>query len=59
MLRQSRHLHRRKKFLVRGRACGNPGVLVIRPEVGFMSLEEVGDGLELFAREVLPVVREL
>jgi alkanesulfonate monooxygenase SsuD/methylene tetrahydromethanopterin reductase-like flavin-dependent oxidoreductase (luciferase family) len=40
-------------------ACGNPGVLVIRPEVGFMSLEEVGDGLELFAREVLPVVRKL
>ena len=40
-------------------ACGNPGVLVIRPEVGFMSLEEVGDGLELFAREVLPVVRDL
>jgi len=40
-------------------ACGNPGVLVIRPEIGTMSLEEVGDGLELFAREVLPVVREL
>ncbi len=40
-------------------ACGNPGVLVIRPEIGTMSLQEVGDGLELFAREVLPVVRKL
>ncbi len=40
-------------------ACGNPGVLVIRPEIGTMSLQEVGDGLELFAREVLPVVRTL
>jgi alkanesulfonate monooxygenase SsuD/methylene tetrahydromethanopterin reductase-like flavin-dependent oxidoreductase (luciferase family) len=40
-------------------ACGNPGVLVIRPEIGTMSLEAVGDGLELFAKEVLPVVREL
>jgi alkanesulfonate monooxygenase SsuD/methylene tetrahydromethanopterin reductase-like flavin-dependent oxidoreductase (luciferase family) len=40
-------------------ACGNPGVLVIRPEIGTMSLQEVGDGLELFAREVLPVVSKL
>ncbi len=40
-------------------ACGNPGVLVIRPEIGTMSLQEVGDGLELFAREVLPIVRKL
>jgi alkanesulfonate monooxygenase SsuD/methylene tetrahydromethanopterin reductase-like flavin-dependent oxidoreductase (luciferase family) len=40
-------------------ACGNPGVLVIRPEIGTMSLQEVGDGLELFAREVLPTVQAL
>lgn len=40
-------------------ASGNPGVLVIRPEIGTMSLEAVGDGLELFAREVLPVLRKL
>jgi alkanesulfonate monooxygenase SsuD/methylene tetrahydromethanopterin reductase-like flavin-dependent oxidoreductase (luciferase family) len=40
-------------------ASGNPGVLVIRPEIGSMSLDEVGDGLELFAREVLPVLRKL
>ncbi len=40
-------------------ACGKPDVLVIRPEIGAMSLEEVGDGLELFARECLPVVRKL
>jgi hypothetical protein len=26
-------------------------------ELGDMSLQEVGDGLELFAREVLPVLR--
>ena len=35
------------------------GVLVIRPEMGSMSLQEVGDGLELFAREVLPTVQKL
>jgi alkanesulfonate monooxygenase SsuD/methylene tetrahydromethanopterin reductase-like flavin-dependent oxidoreductase (luciferase family) len=40
-------------------ASGNPDVLVIRPEIGTMSLEEVGDGLELFAREVLPTIRKL
>jgi alkanesulfonate monooxygenase SsuD/methylene tetrahydromethanopterin reductase-like flavin-dependent oxidoreductase (luciferase family) len=39
--------------------CGNPDVLVIRPEIGTMTLEEVGDGLELFAREVLPTIRKL
>jgi hypothetical protein len=37
----------------------NAGVLVIRPEMGNMSLQEAGDGMELFAREVLPVVRDL
>ncbi len=35
------------------------GVLVLRPEMGALSLDEVEDGLELFAREVLPVVRSL
>ncbi|MEA2640371.1 MAG: hypothetical protein QOF51_1765 [Chloroflexota bacterium] len=40
-------------------ACGKPDVLVIRPEIGAMSLDEVGDGLELFAREVLPTLHAL
>ena len=35
------------------------GVLIIRPELGDMTLQEVGDGLELFAREVLPVLRSV
>ncbi|HEY3115949.1 MAG TPA: LLM class flavin-dependent oxidoreductase [Chloroflexota bacterium] len=37
----------------------NAGVLVIRPEMGNMSLKEAGDGMELFAKEVLPVVSKL
>jgi alkanesulfonate monooxygenase SsuD/methylene tetrahydromethanopterin reductase-like flavin-dependent oxidoreductase (luciferase family) len=37
----------------------NAGVLVIRPEMGNMSLQEAGDGMELFAREVLPAIRDL
>lgn len=45
-----------EQILEQCRAC-NAGVLVIRPEMGNMSLDEVADGLELFAREVLPVVR--
>ena len=35
------------------------GVLVIRNEVGAVDLEEAQSGLELFAREVLPVVQRL
>src|SRR5205814_9408030 len=35
------------------------GVLIIRPEMGNMSLQEAGDGMELFAREVLPAIRDL
>jgi alkanesulfonate monooxygenase SsuD/methylene tetrahydromethanopterin reductase-like flavin-dependent oxidoreductase (luciferase family) len=35
------------------------GVLVIRPEVGNLSLPEVADSMELFAREVLPAIRDL
>ncbi len=37
----------------------NAGVLVIRPEMGNMTLQEAGDGMELFAREVLPAIRHL
>lgn len=32
---------------------------MIRPEMGALSLEEVGDGLELSAPEVLPVVHRI
>jgi alkanesulfonate monooxygenase SsuD/methylene tetrahydromethanopterin reductase-like flavin-dependent oxidoreductase (luciferase family) len=39
------------------RAACNADVLVIRPEIGRMTLDQVGDSLELFAREVLPVLR--
>jgi alkanesulfonate monooxygenase SsuD/methylene tetrahydromethanopterin reductase-like flavin-dependent oxidoreductase (luciferase family) len=35
------------------------GVLVIRPEMGNMSLQEASDGMKLFAREVLPAIRDL
>ncbi len=37
----------------------NAGVLVIRPEMGNMTLQEAGDGMELFAREVLPALKDL
>ncbi len=40
------------------RATG-AGVLVIRPELGNMPLDEVEAGLALFAREVLPAVQRL
>jgi alkanesulfonate monooxygenase SsuD/methylene tetrahydromethanopterin reductase-like flavin-dependent oxidoreductase (luciferase family) len=40
-------------------ACGNPGVLVIRPEVGHLGLQEVGDRMELFAKEVMPTIQAL
>jgi alkanesulfonate monooxygenase SsuD/methylene tetrahydromethanopterin reductase-like flavin-dependent oxidoreductase (luciferase family) len=39
-------------------AC-NASVLVIRPELGAMGLDEVAAGLELFARESLPTVHKL
>jgi alkanesulfonate monooxygenase SsuD/methylene tetrahydromethanopterin reductase-like flavin-dependent oxidoreductase (luciferase family) len=35
------------------------GVLVIRPEMGVLTLDEVADELDLFAKEVLPEVRKL
>lgn len=34
-------------------------VLVVRPEMGHLSLDHVGDMMELFAREVLPEVHRL
>jgi alkanesulfonate monooxygenase SsuD/methylene tetrahydromethanopterin reductase-like flavin-dependent oxidoreductase (luciferase family) len=35
------------------------GVLVIRPEMGALTLDQVADELELFAKEVLPVIKNL
>jgi alkanesulfonate monooxygenase SsuD/methylene tetrahydromethanopterin reductase-like flavin-dependent oxidoreductase (luciferase family) len=35
------------------------GVLVIRPEMGALTLDQVADELDLFAKEVLPVIRKL
>jgi alkanesulfonate monooxygenase SsuD/methylene tetrahydromethanopterin reductase-like flavin-dependent oxidoreductase (luciferase family) len=40
-------------------AATGAGVLSIRPELGGLSLDEAADSLELFAREVLPTVRQL
>ena len=45
-------------ILTQTKAC-NAGVMVIRPEAVNLSLDEVADGLELFAREVLPVIRSI
>jgi alkanesulfonate monooxygenase SsuD/methylene tetrahydromethanopterin reductase-like flavin-dependent oxidoreductase (luciferase family) len=36
----------------------NAGVMVIRPEAANLSLDEVADNMELFAREVLPVLHK-
>ena len=47
-----------EQIVQRQRATG-AGVLVIRPEMGALTLNEVADGLELFAAEVLPVVHKL
>jgi alkanesulfonate monooxygenase SsuD/methylene tetrahydromethanopterin reductase-like flavin-dependent oxidoreductase (luciferase family) len=47
-----------ERIVAQQKATG-AGVLVIRPEMGDMPMQEVGDGLELFAREVLPVVHQL
>ena len=35
------------------------GVLVVRPEMGVLTLDEVADELDLFAKEVLPEIRKL
>jgi alkanesulfonate monooxygenase SsuD/methylene tetrahydromethanopterin reductase-like flavin-dependent oxidoreductase (luciferase family) len=40
------------------RAATGAGVLVIRPEMGDMPLSDVADGLDLFAKEVLPAIRD-
>ncbi len=44
-----------EQILEQQKACG-ANVLVIRPEIGRMTIDQVGDSLELFAREVLPVL---
>jgi alkanesulfonate monooxygenase SsuD/methylene tetrahydromethanopterin reductase-like flavin-dependent oxidoreductase (luciferase family) len=45
-----------EQILEQQRATG-AGVLIIQTELGDMTLQAVGDGLELFAREVLPALR--
>jgi alkanesulfonate monooxygenase SsuD/methylene tetrahydromethanopterin reductase-like flavin-dependent oxidoreductase (luciferase family) len=45
--------------IIEQRKTTNAGVLVIRPEMGNMSLQETTQGMELFAKEVLPVLRDL
>lgn len=47
-----------EEIIAQQKATG-AGVLVIRPEMGALGLDEVLDGLDLFSREVLPVVRHL
>src|SRR4030095_13845697 len=42
--------------IVAQQAATGAGVLAIRPELGGLSLDEAAEGLELFAREVLPVI---
>lgn len=44
--------------ILRQREASGAGVLIIRPELGGLSLESAAEGLELFAREVLPVVQK-
>ena len=44
--------------ILRQRETTGAGVLLIRPEMGGLSLEAAAEGLELFAREVLPVVHK-
>jgi len=46
-----------EQILEQQTAC-NANVLIIRPEMGHMSLDEVADRLDLFAREVLPAIRD-
>ena len=46
-----------EQILEQRKAC-DAGVLIIRPEMGHMSLDQVADRLELFAREVLPVIQK-
>jgi len=50
--------HLTEEIIAQQKATG-AGVLVIRPEMGVLSIDEVIEGLDLFAREVLPFVHEL
>jgi len=43
--------------ILRQKEATGAGVMVIRPEMGDLPLEEVTAGLELFAKEVLPVIQ--
>jgi alkanesulfonate monooxygenase SsuD/methylene tetrahydromethanopterin reductase-like flavin-dependent oxidoreductase (luciferase family) len=45
--------------IIKQKEATGAGVLVIRSEVGSVDLDEALEGLELFAREVLPVVQRL
>jgi alkanesulfonate monooxygenase SsuD/methylene tetrahydromethanopterin reductase-like flavin-dependent oxidoreductase (luciferase family) len=47
-----------EQIIAQQKATG-AGVLVIRPEMGALSLDEVADELDLFAKEVLPEIRKL
>jgi alkanesulfonate monooxygenase SsuD/methylene tetrahydromethanopterin reductase-like flavin-dependent oxidoreductase (luciferase family) len=44
-------------ILEQRKAC-DAGVLVIRPEMPNLSMDEVAEGMELFTREVLPAIRD-
>jgi hypothetical protein len=44
-------------ILSQSKSC-NAGVMVIRPEAANLSLDEVAENMELFAREVLPVLHK-
>jgi alkanesulfonate monooxygenase SsuD/methylene tetrahydromethanopterin reductase-like flavin-dependent oxidoreductase (luciferase family) len=45
--------------IIQQQAATGAGVLAIRPELGGLSLDEAADSLELFSREVLPIVAKL
>lgn len=45
--------------ILQQREATGAGVLSIRPELGGLSLDEAAESLDLFAREVLPVIRKL
>jgi len=45
--------------IIKQKEATGAGVLVVRSEVGSVNLDEALEGLELFAREVLPVVQRL
>jgi len=47
-----------EQIIAQQKATG-AGVLIIRPEMGALTLDEVADELDLFAKEVLPEIRKL